>query len=132
MNYKQYQIIRTLIGILIAIITMTATIINDFYLAISSIFIGVSFLFLAKNKFKKVIVDERVISVSGKASRATYSVVTMFLAFLGLFSIFAARENKDLYFESLGIVFCYIALLLITIYSISYYYFNQKHGANEQ
>ncbi len=131
MSYKQYQIIRTLIALLIATIVMVATITNNFHLAISGIFIGILFLFLAKSKFKKIIVDERVISVSGRASRATYSVVTMFLAFFGLFSIFTARAHEDLYLESLGIVCCYIALLLITIYSISYYYFNRKYGADE-
>lgn len=131
MSYKLYQIIRIIIGLLIATIVMVAVIGNNFYLAISGIFIGVLFLFLAKSKFKKVIVDERVISVSGRASRATYSLVTMFLAISGLFSILTARAHEDLYLESLGIVFCYIALLLITIYSISYHYFNKKYGADE-
>ena len=131
MSYKQYQIIRTLIALLIATIVMVATITNNFQLALTGVFIGVMFLFLAKSKFKKVVVDERVISVSGKASRATYSIVTMFLAFFGLFLIFTASGHEDLYLESLGIVFCYIALLLITVYSISFYYFNKKYGADE-
>jgi len=131
MNYKNYQIIRTLIGLLIATIVVTATIINNFYLAISGVLIGMLFLFLAKSKFKKIIVDERVISISGKASRVTYMIVTMFLAFFGLFSIFTSKGHEDLYFESLGVVLCYIALLLITIYSISYYYFNKKYGADD-
>jgi len=132
MNYKNYQIIRTLIGLLIATIVVTATIINNFYLVISGVLIGMLFLFLAKSKFKKIIVDERVVSISGKASRAAYLTVTMFLAFFGLFSILTPRGHEDLYFESLGVVLCYISLLLITIYSISYYYFNKKYGADEQ
>jgi len=131
MSYKQYNIIRTIIGLLIATIVMMAIIINNFQLAFTGLFIGMLFLFLAKSKFKKVVVDERVISVSKTASRVTYSVVTMFLAFSGIFSVFIARNNENLYLESLGTVFCYISLLMIIVYSISYYYFNKKYGADE-
>lgn len=132
MNFKNYQKIRILIALLIASIVVTATIINNFYLAISGILIGTLFLFLAKSKFKEVVVDERVISMSGKAARATYSITTLFFAMLGLFFIFTARTHEDIYSESLGVVFCYVALLSITIYSISFHFFNKKYGANEE
>jgi uncharacterized membrane protein len=131
MSYKHYQIIRTLIGLLIATMVMTATITNNFYLAISGVLIGMLFLSLVKSKFKKIIVDERIISISGRASRIAHSAVTMLLALSGLFLIFAGRNHEGSNLEFLGEVFCYIALLLIMIYSISYYYFNKKYGADE-
>lgn len=131
MNYKHYQIIRTLIGLLIATIVMTAAITNNFYLAISGVLIGMLFLSLVKSKFKKIIVDERVISISGRASRIAYSVVAVLLALSGLSLIFAGRNQDGSNLKFLGEVFCYIALLLIMIYSIAYYYFNKKYGADE-
>ncbi|PLX24593.1 hypothetical protein C0580_04830 [Candidatus Parcubacteria bacterium] len=131
MNYKNYLQIRSLITLLIVSIISMAVISNNLYLAIVGIFIGVLFIFLVRNKFKKIVVDERVLSVSGKASRITYVIGTIFLALLGLFFIFLAKLYKYPYLESLGIVFSYIALLMITIYSISYHYYNREYGADE-
>ena len=125
MKPGHYQMTRILISLSITAIVITAFVINNFYLAISGILIGMLFLSLARRKFKKVIVDERVISISGKASRASHIIVTVFLAALGLFFIFSGGGNGDIYLESLGIVLCYVSLLLITIYSISYYYYTQ-------
>ncbi len=131
MDYKRYQKVRTLIGLLIGVIVWEAVIVSNFYLAISGILIGMLFLFLVKNRFKKIIVDERVISVSGRASQITYSIATILLSLLGLFLIFIAMGSENFYLKLLGETFCYIALLLITIYSISYHYFNKKYGADE-
>ena len=131
MSYNQYQKIRVLIGLLIGTIVVVATITSNLYLAFAGILIGMLFLFVAKKRFKKVVVDERVISISGRASQVTYVVVTMLMACLGLFFIFSAQKHASLYLESMGVVFCYIALLLITIYSLSYYYFDKKYGADE-
>ena len=131
MNYKQYLAIRTLIGLLVASIVMVATISSNLYLAISGVFIGILFAFLAKSKFKAVAVDERVIAISGKASRIAYVIVTMLLALFGLVFIFIGKNREDTSIGLTGETFCYIALLLITVYSISYYYFNKKYGAND-
>jgi uncharacterized membrane protein len=131
MNYKNYQMTRTFIGLLIATIVVAAIITNNFILAISGVLIGVLFLSLVKSKFKGIIVDERVVSINGRASMVVYNVATLIFAFSGFCLILISRSQKDSYLNSLGEVFCYIALLLVTIYSISYYYFNKKYGADE-
>ena len=131
MKRKNYTIIRILAGVLIAAVVFAAVILSNLYLALFGILVGVLFMFLAKRKFKEVTVDERVISVSGKASRATYMIVTIFLAFLGLITIFLSQGERGYFEESIGILLCYIAMLLIGIYSISFYYFNKKHGGNK-
>ncbi|MBU1036858.1 DUF2178 domain-containing protein [Patescibacteria group bacterium] len=131
MSYKTFIKLRILIGVLIAIIVAVAATINDFYLAITGVLIGVLFMFLVKSKFKKVIVDERVIAVSGKASRMTYVIVTLFLAIAGLFLILSGRGDGNIYVESIGVLFSYLAMLLIAVYSISYHYFNKKYGGDK-
>lgn len=131
MNYKTFIKLRVLIGVLIGFIVAIAAIINNFYLAISGIFIGILFMLLVKSKFKEIIVDERVISISGKASRMTYIIVTLFLAILGLFLILSGRLHDDIYIESIGVLLSYVAIFLVAIYSISYHYFNKKYGGNK-
>lgn len=131
MNYKQYQKIRVLIGLLIGTIVFVATIISNLYLAFAGVLIGVLFLSMVKRQFREVAVDERVISIGGRASQATYAIVTVTLATIGLFFIFTAKMHFDINLELIGVIFCYISLLLITIYSLSYSYFNKKYGADE-
>ena len=131
MKYKTFIKLRIIIAILIAFTVALATSINNFYLAITGVLIGVLFMVLVKSKFKKVIVDERVISISGKASRATYIIATLFLAIIGMFLIISGRGGEDIYVESIGVLFSYTAMFLIAIYSISYHYFNKKYGGNK-
>jgi len=131
MNFKTFVKLRILIGVLIAIIVAVAVSANNFYLAIAGVLIGILFMFLVKSKFKQLIVDERVISISGQASRLTYMIVTMFLAVLGMFLILSGQGKNDIYGESIGTLFSYIAMLMIAVYSVSYYFFNKKYGGNK-
>jgi len=128
MTYKQFKAIRLLIMAFIATVVATASVINNFYLAITGVLIGVLFLYLVRIKFKKVMIDERVVSLSGKAARMAYALPTLFLAVLGLFLILSGRGHQDIYTESLGVIFSYIAMLNIAIYAISFRYFNKIYG----
>jgi uncharacterized membrane protein len=131
MDHKRYQKIRVLITLLVATIVVVAVITSNLYLAFAGVLSGILSLFIVRQRFKKVVVDERVISIAGRSSQVTYVIATTVLAGLGLFFTLSARAHTDLYLESVGAIFCYIALLLITIYSLSYYYFNKKYGADE-
>lgn len=131
MNYKKFMIYRLAIVAFIAIVVSIAVSSNNFYLAISAVLVGIMLMFLVKKKFTKITVDERVISISGLASRATYMIITLFLAISGLFLILSSRSHGDFYGESIGTIFIYIAMFMIAIYSISYHYFNKKYGADK-
>jgi uncharacterized membrane protein len=131
MNYQQFKKIRLLIIALVVVIMAAAVTIDNFYLAISGVLIGMLFLHLVRIRFKQVMVDERVISVSGKASRMTYVFITLLLGLLSLFFIFSGRFHEDFYIETLGVIFSYVVMLNIAIYAISYRYFNKKYGGDK-
>ncbi len=128
MTYKTLKKIRLLIVCLIAIIVATAVSINNFYLAISGVLIGVLFNILVRSKFRKTLVDERIINISGRAARITYVITTLIIALLSLFLIFSGRQHQDINTETIGIIFSYVAMLNIAIYAISFRYFNKKYG----
>ena len=130
MNYGTFTRLRLLIGLGIGTIVAIAATTNNFYLAITGILIGILFMFLVKKGVKEVIVDERVISISGQASRMTYVIVTMFSAILGLFLILSGKGDGNIYVEGIGVLFSYMSMLLIAVYAISYHYFNKKYGGN--
>jgi uncharacterized membrane protein len=115
----------------VAAIVATAVSINNFYLALAGLFVGLLFNLLVRSKFRKKLVDERIESISGQASRMTYIITTIFLALLALFLVFSGRRNEDIFIESLGVIFSYIAILNTAVYAISFHYFNKKHGGHE-
>jgi len=131
MTYKNFKIIRLFIIAFIAAIVAAAVSVNNFYLAITGVFIGILFNLLVRSKFRKKLVDERIENISGRASRMTYMLTTLILAILGLFLIFSGREHQDIYTEGLGVIFSYIAMLNLAIYAISFRYFNKKYGGDE-
>lgn len=128
MTIKQFQTTRALIAVFIGFVVAIASANNNLYLAISGVLIGVLFLFLVRSKFKQIIVDERVSSISGKAGRIAYTISTAVFAFLGLLLIISGRSRGDFFTENVGTILSYSAMLNIAIYSISFYYFNKKYG----
>jgi len=132
MTQKQFFIARIIIGILVAIIVAGAVSINNFYLAISGVLIGMLFLYLVRVKFSKVVVDERIVSVSGKASRMTYVIVTLLLAILSMFLIFSGKKNNDIAVESIGVILSYVTILNIAVYAVSFRFFNKMYGGDKK
>lgn len=134
MNIKRYRQIRAVIAIFIGAIVSVAVIQDSYILAAISIFTGMLFLVLVRSK-TKIVVDEREKAVQEKAAQMTYVIFAPTIgigAFLLLFpsnsglSVFSKGEFA--YLESLGMVFAYLALFLITLYAISYYFLNRKYG----
>ena len=68
MNLKQFSIIRLILFTLIGVVIVVALVINNLYLALAGLLIGILFVFLVRRKFKKVVLDERVESISGQAA----------------------------------------------------------------
>lgn len=132
MNLKQFSLIRMAILLFIGILVLTAILIDDLYLAIASFLIGMLFIFLVQEKYKKVIIDERVVTVSGQAARMTYAFVTLLLGVLSLFLILSGQRDEMYYIESLGVIFGYLAICNIAVYAIFFHYFNKKYGGDRK
>ena len=132
MNYKQFKLARIITVIAMSMAISFASQRDNFYLAMGVILIGMGVLYFLRTKLKEVFIDERIISVVGKASRMTYTVNILLLAFLSLFLIFNGRSHGRIYSESLGIVFSYIVMFNLAIYILSFYFFNKKHGGNKK
>lgn len=131
MTYKQFKIVKLLIVMIMTFIIVTAVNINNFYLALTGVLIGILFMFLVKAKFKKITVDERIVSVGGKAARLSQIITILALGCLSVFFIVSGQNRQDFYTESLGVAFSYIILFNIAVYSISFRYYNKQYGGNE-
>ena len=130
MTLKQFSLIRILLFLVIGLVVTTAVIINNFFLALSGILVGLVFLFLVRHRYKKVIIDERVGTISGLAGRITYQLSTLLLAGLSIFLIISSQNRGDFFTETLGVTFGYVAILNMALYAFLFHYFNKKYGGD--
>jgi uncharacterized membrane protein len=109
---------------------------DSYLLSIAGVLTGMIFLALVRSK-AKIKIDEREKAVQEKAANMTYAIFAPTLgigAFLLMFpsisklSVFA--NGEFVYIESLGMIFAYLTLFLITIYAISYHFFNKSYGVD--
>ncbi|MFA5128661.1 MAG: DUF2178 domain-containing protein [Patescibacteria group bacterium] len=131
MNYKQFKKMKVLTASFASAIVAIAVVYNNIILALAGVLIGMLFLFLVRKKTKAVLVDERIQSISGRAARLTYAILTITIAFLSLVFIIIGRRVGEANYEMLGIILSYVTLFSMAIYSLSYKYFSKKYGETD-
>jgi uncharacterized membrane protein len=132
MSYKSFKLVRLLISFFLAMTVSIAISMENVLLAISALGIGMISMFLVKKNVKAVMVDEMVKNIAGKSALMTYSITVPVLAILSLVFMFSNLSHRGSYFYDLGIIFSYIALFNMAIYSFAYYYYRKKYGSDEE
>jgi len=134
MDNKRYQQARVVVVFFIGAIVALAVAENSYLLATAGILIGMLFLILVKSK-AKIFVDEREATVREKAAQLTYAIFAPTIGIGAFLMLFPSHSGLDVfakgefaYLESLGMVFAYLALFLIALYAISYFFLNRKYG----
>ena len=132
MSYKKFKIVRFLIVFFLAMTISIAVNMENVWLAISAMGIGAITMLLVKKNVKAVLVDEMVKNIAGKSALIAYSITVPVLAILSLVFMFSnlSHQGSDLY--NLGVIFSYIALFNMAVYSIAYYYYRKKYGSDKE
>ena len=132
MSYKSFKIVRMFIVFFLAMTVSIAISMENVLLAVSAIGIGMISMLLIKRNVKAVLVDEMVKNIAGKSALIAYSITVPVLAVLSLVFMFSnlSHQGSDLY--NLGVIFSYIALFNMAVYSIAYYYYRKKYGSDEE
>jgi len=127
MSGKTFFWIRALVAFFMAVVLAVAFNQHNIWLGLGAIGVGIIFLVLVRKKVKDILVDERVINVAGRAGAMTYRILTVVLAVGGMvLIIFGQRDNQE-YFNALGLIFTYLAMFSMLIYSLSYWLYNQDY-----
>ena len=132
MSYKSFKIVRILIASFIAMTVSIAVSMENVLMAVSAIGVGMISMLLVKRNVKALLVDEMVKNIAGKSALMAYSITVPTLALLSLIFMFSNLSNQGSYFYDLGIIFSYIALFNMAVYSIAYYYYRKKYGSDEE
>lgn len=128
MSYKTFKWVRVFMAMFIAATVSIAVTIENSYLAIAAVAVGMVSMLLIKKNVKEVLVDEMVKDIAGRAALMAYSITIPVLALLSLVFMFSnlSQRGSDLY--NLGVILSYIALFNMFVYSFFYYYYQRKYG----
>jgi len=136
MDRKKYNKLRIVVALFVFAIVALAVTNNSYLLSAVGVITGMVFMILVRSK-AKIKVDEREATVQEKATRMTYAIfaptigIGAFLLLIPSYSgISVFAKGEFVYLESLGMIFAYLTLFLISIYAISYYFLNRKYGGS--
>lgn len=130
MTVKSYKRINLIFAGVLAITIALAMFTESFFVALLSLGLYMVLISLLKTRVSGVLADERQIKVSEKAAQTSF-VVLMPILLLTSFALMAGSGSEQFYYlKALGIVLSYITSLSISIYVITYWYFNKKTGGN--
>ena len=129
MTVKTYKKINLVFAGLLAVAIAFAMYTESFLVALLSLGFYMALISLIKTRVDGILADERQIKVSEKAAQTSF-VVLMPILLLSSFALMVGGEGQFYYLRALGIVLSYITSLCISIYVITYWYFNRKTGGN--
>lgn len=125
MTTKTFAVIRTLTAFFLASVMAQAIIYNNYVLAIVAVVGAIVVVMTSKKKVNGVMVDERVIAISGNAARFSiniFSVVGSGLMFVLMFF----RDSNQTYYV-IASVLAYSICALLLLYSLTFKYYEKQN-----
>lgn len=136
MDKQKYDRLRRIAATVVAMIVSVGVVSQNYLLALAGVVSGMVFLALARSQIK-ILTDEREKIVQEKAAYLTYTIFaptlgigTFLLLFPSLSGLSVFAKGEFFYLESLGQIFAYLTLLLITVYALSYHFLNRRYGGD--
>lgn len=137
MNTKKYKQVRIIAIIFLTLLIIASLFLKIYLLTFFTILTGILFLSLVHSNNRNII-DERELSIQEKAADFTYSIFAPTLGIGTFILIIPSRSGSAifsngefLFLESLGTIFAYLTLFLISLYSISYFFLSKKFGGKQ-
>lgn len=125
MPQLQYKHFRILIAMYVSIIVSSAATTQNAWLALFGVLSGMLVLALLRRKMQVRTSDEMLDEVAGKASRAAYGIILIVFALLSL--LFTFTRDQSGYISALGMIFSYLTLSMIAVYSIAFHFYQRKY-----
>ena len=134
MALKKYRQTKNLVLVFLILILLISFSLKLFLLTGFSLLTFILFLSLISSKNQKIF-DEREVSLRQQATDFTFTIflstisLSTFLMLIPSYSgLPVFSRGEFLFLESLGVIFAYLTLFIIILYSVSYFFFSQKAG----
>jgi uncharacterized membrane protein len=127
MSFKQFTVIRIFVIVIMASLIVWAVNNGNYLIPVPVAIAAFVILLLFRRGVKEVVVDERVYSISEKASLATFRIFGITAAVTGATLVALSRETVPA-LEPAGFTLAYATCLLVVIYYVAYFYYNRKYS----
>ncbi|MFH1426329.1 MAG: DUF2178 domain-containing protein [Candidatus Kerfeldbacteria bacterium] len=104
---------------------------HSIFIALIGVGVGLVFLWIMRRRTTEVIIDERVQAIGDKAARVTFTYITLVLGLTSIILMVLSQGSELPFTESLGLVFAYITMMLLLVYTFTYKYYNRAYGAED-
>lgn len=120
MNLKQYQRLKLVIVVVVAMVFSQAVIYRSFIIPIGVLVASVSLLLLARRKVDEIIADERDYHIGGQSAMLAIQIFA-WVSVVAMTAFYALRDSNPAY-EPIGFTLAYSTMTLMLLYSLIFYF----------
>ena len=124
MKYHKFMVYRLLIVIALALVVSSFVGAGNFVFPLIAIILAMLAMFFLRKRVDKVLTDERVEYLAGRAARLTFSISAFAMAIVGLVLISLKDSHPQYYL--LGLSLAYLSAGMLFLYSILFKIFSRK------
>jgi len=123
LTLKQYNFIRIITVVILAIIFGQAIVIKNFLIPVILLVVGSLFLMYLRKQVKGILADERDYVIAGKAALLTMQIWSWF-AVIAMFA-FLALSDRDPVYQAIGMTISFSVCIFMLLYSVICRYYNK-------
>ncbi len=124
MNIKKC---RAVLGFLLGVVFALSINFGNFIIPLVAAVLAIFILRECERRSEEIIVDERIVSISEKASKRAFDIFLTSGAVLGV--VFIAAGNKGIVLmKTVGYILTFSITVLVLLYIIFYEYYRRKYG----
>jgi uncharacterized membrane protein len=120
MTLKQFQILKMVIAVIIAIVFSQSLIYRNFFIPIITLAIAMLVIFYAKKHVCGVLADERDYQVGGKSALLSIQIFSTIAVFITFF-LYAFKDSNQ-FFEPVAMTLSFSVMALMFIHSLIFSY----------
>jgi uncharacterized membrane protein len=128
MTFRAYRVVKLIIVLMLVAVTVVSIDYSIAWIPIPAGLVAVLIMLLTRRRVKEIVVDERNYVIANRASRFTFQVGAIIMAFVGV-TLEALSGSGHAEFEPYAITLILSATGLLVIYIFSTLYHSGKLGS---
>jgi uncharacterized membrane protein len=123
LTLKQYQIIRIIVVVVLAMCFSNLIILKNYFLPIALLVLAFLVLMYLRKKVKGVLADERDYQIGGKAALLAIQVCS-WIGVVIMFVLYALAD-KNIFYQPIAMTIAFSVCVLMLMYSLIFKYLNR-------
>ncbi|MFH0831627.1 MAG: DUF2178 domain-containing protein [archaeon] len=123
-EYRKFRIYSAIIAMILAVVTGAFVVLGNYIVPLAVFAIASGLMYFLKTRVNEVLYDERIEKISGKTSRAVYTILVIGMALASI--VLMAEKAKNPAYELLAFTLSCTACGAMLLYILLFKYFSAK------